>query len=150
MPIPPLTKHGVLPAGIHPCTVHEAKRFAADGRRAQIWKKFNSFIGWIKPWGVFRVYYIDGSFVTDKPDPRDIDVVLELPAPKSGVLHAFDLRLLDQAYIKSKYMVHLWFWFHGAQNVNDFRLFFQYVRLGEARQRGLQPNDKKGILKLDL
>jgi hypothetical protein len=155
MPIPPLNKHGVLPPGIHHCAITEiGERFGKrdfSPKRHSIWSGFTAFIEWIRPWGVFRTGYVDGSFVTDKPEPNDVDVLLELPAPKPGVLHAFEPKLFHQDYVHRKYKVHLWFHFPGTlPGQNDFRLFFQYIRPREAAMRKLKSVDRKGILRIEI
>ena len=75
--IPEFDYRGHLPPGIHPATIEEIEgRFGrqSEVRRAQI-----ESIGWLvdlaRRAGVLRII-IDGSFVTDTPEPDDVDCVL--------------------------------------------------------------------------
>ncbi len=80
MPVPPLNEYGLLPPGVHGCTLDEIKHvFApqeANPRRAELWSKLLSFLDWISSFGMFKRVYVDGGFVTDKENPKDIALVL--------------------------------------------------------------------------
>ena len=75
--IPDYNDDGYLPPGIHPATLEEiAARFGQDSelRRVQM-----ESLGWLvelaRRAGVRRVV-VNGSFVTDKLEPNDVDCVL--------------------------------------------------------------------------
>ena len=78
--IPPFRSDGYLPEGVHICTEAEACfRFGAGSRRRK------KLIGRLRDWielgrqiGAGRLL-VDGSFVTSKANPGDIDAVLLLP-----------------------------------------------------------------------
>jgi hypothetical protein len=79
--LPPLDDHGNLPAGIHRCTIDElAARFGTGSEeRTTEMSELRQFIEAAKQAGVRRVM-INGSFVTGKLAPNDVDVVI-LPGP---------------------------------------------------------------------
>ena len=77
--IPPFNDDGYLPAGIHVATMGEvAARFGQESelRRAQM-----QSLGWLidaaRRAGVQRLI-LDGSFVTEKLEPNDVDCALLL------------------------------------------------------------------------
>lgn len=82
MTIPDLTPSGLLPEGIHPATLEELQvKFGSTGEaRVELYTRLMSFLQLVRSFGMFTSIVIDGSFVTDKPIPGDIDVVLILPA----------------------------------------------------------------------
>jgi len=106
----------------------------------------------IRPVPEFDLVYVDGSFITDKELPRDIDIVLQL-ADVSTLFRVLGTHpnLYDQAYIKSAFLVDLWFSFvQMPQGTPDLREFFQYVRPEDALARGAAVGSKKGILRISL
>ncbi len=75
--IPDFNNDGYLPAGIHPATLEEiAVRFGLEPelRRVQM-ESLRWLVDLAKRVGVDRVI-VNGSFVTDKWEPNDIDCVL--------------------------------------------------------------------------
>jgi hypothetical protein len=75
--IPPWLGNGLLPPGIHEATFNEARaRFAFNARRDQLYGGFVAGCAVLVKFGCTRMY-LDGSFVTDKPDPGDFDACWE-------------------------------------------------------------------------
>jgi len=75
--IPDFDDHGYLPAGINPATMEEiAARFGQEPelRRVQM-ESLRWLVHLAKRVGVQRLI-VNGSFVTDKWEPNDIDCVL--------------------------------------------------------------------------
>jgi hypothetical protein len=81
MPIPPFRPDGYLPVGIHRATETEvAQRFGAEPeRRRELMARVAT---WLCLARVVRArrFLLDGSFVTVKPLPGDVDCVCLLPA----------------------------------------------------------------------
>lgn len=79
--LPAFDDNGHLPPGIHRCTIEElARRFGGDSEeRATEMKELLQFIEAAKAAGVRRLM-VNGSFVTGKLAPNDVDVVI-LPGP---------------------------------------------------------------------
>ena len=75
--IPPFDEHGNLLPGIHPATLEEiAARFGRESelRRAQM-ESLQWLVDLARQAGIMRLV-INGSFVTDTPEPNDVDCVL--------------------------------------------------------------------------
>ena len=143
MPIPALNVHGLLPKGIHDCSMEEIRAlFSSTDRRhkrAKLFKNLETFIGWIRPVKCFKFIYVDGSFVTNKEIPGDIDLVLELPAPTPAIATRLQkMKLFDQVYVHKTFELHAFFYVAGFPG-NDLRVFFQYLRPEEAQMRGCKP-----------
>lgn len=75
--IPPFEEDGYLPPGLHPASLDEVASRFGDGselRRVQV-ESLRWLIDLAKRAGVERLA-IDGSFVTEIPEPNDVDCVL--------------------------------------------------------------------------
>ena len=77
--IPPFNADGYLPSGVHAATLREvAERF---GQASELRRVETESIGWLvdsaRRAGVRRLI-IDGSFVTDRLEPNDVDCALLL------------------------------------------------------------------------
>ena len=78
--LPPFDESGNLPRGIHVASMEEiADRFGhgSPEREVEI-RELVDFIAWARQNGVRRII-INGSFVTEKRDPNDVDVILLPP-----------------------------------------------------------------------
>lgn len=149
--IPPLSVDGLLPPGIHASTLVEVEeQFGSDtARRRQLFAKLRSFLDFVRTFGVFSTVIVDGSFVTDKPDPGDIDVVLVLPNQAAGATLLGKpnvLQLVDQHAVKKTYDVHLFI----QPPPLSMAEFFQTLRPEEAIRLGVPPDHRRGILRVDL
>src|SRR4051794_30418415 len=79
--IPGFRPDGYLPEGVHPATEAEVTfRFGSSspGRRRLV-LRMRRWIELARAVGASRLL-IDGSFVTDKLDPQDVDAVILVPA----------------------------------------------------------------------
>ncbi len=75
--IPPYNENGYLPPGIHPATLEEiAVRFGQESELRQVEMESLRWLvdlAWRS--GVQRIV-VNGSFITDKLEPNDVDCVL--------------------------------------------------------------------------
>src|SRR6476660_9378466 len=80
MAIPELNAEGVLPPGIHDCTLKEVRErfgvFQSSDRRPRLFATLRALVYEWRTAGLFLAVLLDGSFVTSKPAPNDIDLVL--------------------------------------------------------------------------
>jgi hypothetical protein len=75
--IPPFNEHGYLPSGIHRATIEEVvSRFGSGNREREA---CGQSLQWLIPMcrraGIERLV-LNGSFVTDRSEPGDVDCVL--------------------------------------------------------------------------
>jgi hypothetical protein len=63
----------VLPPGVHHATLEEIEqRFATNEKRRKLFDGFRKAVDALRKAGC-TVIFLDGSFVTDKPEPGDFD-----------------------------------------------------------------------------
>lgn len=147
MPIPELDAHGLLPAGVHDCSLEEmTAKFAWNDHRERMVRSFARFLR-TEIIDVFDFpVYADGSFVTDKERPEDIDVVLELlDAGDAQKWRGFAFMQEHQVRVRQEYGVDFWVNLPGG---NNFATFFQYAGHKTAKFKGLDHKQAKGILRI--
>ena len=150
MAIPEFTECGLLPAGVHDCTIPEiASRFCLNEHRSERWNGFLAFLTWAAPLPAAVSYLIDGSFVSDKALPNDVDLAVDITRCDDAAQSAWvDAWVSNCEKAKENFRVD--FYPFAVGQGHDFSVFFQYVRIEEALRRGLSPKTLKGILKVSL
>src|SRR5713101_7351393 len=80
MPVPEFRPDGYLPLGVHLATEEEvARRLGkATARRRALMERVSDWLMLARALGAQRLL-LDGSFVTAKPEPGDVDAVCWLP-----------------------------------------------------------------------
>ena len=155
MPIPAITEGGVLPEGIHDCSLDEVRiMFAKSGERAKLLDRFKQFLVRL---GEFipdnRVtLYLDGSFITTWEGCCNIDVIIEardFEGEKSR-----HLRTLVSGPVRREfseiYKVVLHVVVPGLRG-RDHRQWFQKIKGEDAWRFGNEIEAlKKGIVRLTL
>ena len=148
MPVPPLTSAGLLPVGVHDATLDEiGEAFGkANDARAALFASLTVFCGELAAFGsLIKGVYVDGSFVTSKPVPGDIDLVVvhdedDFPAiddhPQAEYLFE------DRA--EERYGFDLFVDFDTTTMVQ----FFQRVSTEFALEHGLAAGHRKGIIRV--
>src|SRR6266581_4212971 len=83
MPIPALESSGLLPVGVHDCTLGEVRSrfgsFQGSDGRPRLFAKLEAFVAEARASQIVRSLLVDGSFVTTKPTPNDIDLIVVVP-----------------------------------------------------------------------
>ena len=146
MPVPDFDEHGLLPVGIHDCTLAEiAARFGVfqgSEQRPRLLAKLTEFLEEVRASGIVREILVAGSFATGERSPNDIDLIVVLPSTHD---RAADLLPL-QYNVVSRKRVRRRFGFdtvsvrYGSAEYATAIEFFHQVR-GE-------PELRKGILRL--
>lgn len=146
--IPTFNDYGCLPEGIYDCTMDEAAErfgvFQSSDRRPRLWARFTEFIRQVKGCGFVETVIVDGSFVTSKPNPSDIDLVLVVATSHdfSADLTPAHYSLLAQRRVRRRFGFDIVVVKNGSENLELAVAFFQQVK-----QR---PSVKKGILRIRL
>ena len=84
--IPEFNAHGLLPEGVHSATLEEVlERFGGNDRRGQLLTGLVEALRLLRAAGCQRVY-INGSFVTSKERPNDIDVCWDIEGVDADAL----------------------------------------------------------------
>jgi hypothetical protein len=78
MTLPKLTDSGELPIGVHPATLRETLARFGSGhpQRVAVGERLERIHRIASATGHLSRFIVFGSFVTDKSDPKDVDVVL--------------------------------------------------------------------------
>jgi hypothetical protein len=84
--IPEFTADGLLPQGVHPAPLEEVlERFGGNKRREQLLTGLVEALRLLRAAGCRRVY-INGSFVTSKERPNDIDACWDIDGVDADAL----------------------------------------------------------------
>jgi len=109
MPIPELNADGLLPAGIFDCTLEEVRQrfggFQGSDRRLRLFARFEEFMSVIRRSKLFEAVLIDGSFVTEKAAPNDIDLIALLHRGHDfeRVFPMFEYALLSRHLLRQRF-----------------------------------------------
>jgi len=137
----------LLAAGLHKITAEVLKKatvtdFPLSTTREGLWKNFEFVLGALAGAGIPCDIWVDGSFLTKKIDPKDVDFVVDIPIEvaengtpeqllfiqnlagqlyrKSDQLHSFVMFTAPSGHVAHSVMVHA-----HAQWEKDFG--FSYV-----------------------
>jgi hypothetical protein len=74
----------LLPKGFHSKLLHEiidicVTPFQNPERRKYLYDRFEQLHGQLVRFGIHLEIWVNGSYLTEKPDPQDIDMVVLLP-----------------------------------------------------------------------
>lgn len=141
-------QYGLLPEGIHECTMEAVESLLSwNDRRRQLTRLLQEFIDNELSLRFRKVppLVLDGSYVTKKEEPKDINLILELQGlPDQQKMDAFDLcqRCPD---IFKRYQIDM----KTALEPNEsLVMFFSKLRVREAIAMNLFHDHRKGLLRL--
>jgi hypothetical protein len=143
--IPSLNDAGLLPPGVHPCTLDELKErfggFRDSDRRPTLFSRLAELVAELRASALFSAVIVDGSFVTSKPDPNDIDLVLVLHPDHDmkADLPPYQANLLSRNFIKNKWKFDAFVVPAASEALDKYVDFFQQVKGSDAT---------KGILRV--
>ena len=148
MAIPDWNEFGVLPEGIHDCAIDEiGHRFGFNDHRLALICGLQQAIEWLGTMPPIESLIVDGSFVTDKERPSDIDAVAMINNLTERNQREWVRAWQPQhQHLKAAFRVDLYPTVVGAGN--NFAAYFQYLRPEEALNRGAPLGLLKGILRI--
>jgi hypothetical protein len=147
MPIPELDDRGLLPVGLHTCTLSEIRarfgQFRSSDRRCRLVDTLEAYVEELRLSRLVAWLVVNGSFVTDKPDPHDIDLVVVLRSDHNlvGELRPFEYNAISRRRVKKRHDFDVLLAREGSRELGEFVAFFQQVR-GE-------PDLSKGVLRVN-
>jgi hypothetical protein len=139
MPIPPFNEDGLLPVGLHDCTFRDLDdRFGRDqwvgnrlsSQRSKLFSLFQDYLSKLRKELEVAEVIIDGSFVTAKPDPNDIDLIVVM-AEKHDFgqeLRPFEYNLLSARRVQQSHKFDLRVVPFGGQAYHEAVEFFSRVK----------------------
>jgi len=148
MPIPDWNEFGVLPEGIHDCAIEEIEqRLGFNNHRAALVEGLGQTLAWLETMPPIQSLIVDGSFVTDKERPSDIDAVAMITNLTERNQREWVRAWQPQhPWLKAEHRVDLYPTVLGTGN--NFAAYFQYIRPEEALDRGAPLGLLKGILRI--
>ena len=148
MPIPSLNAEGFLPVGVFDCTLEEVRArfgsFQGSDQRPRLFGRLAELFLAMQRSGLFEALLLDGSFVTAKLAPNDIDLVAVL---LSGHDFERDLAMSEYALV-SRSMLRRRFGFDVVISEPDSHLYKTYVEFFSRVREN--PDARKGMLRLRL
>jgi len=146
--IPGFEADGFLPVGIHVCTAEEISdrfgRFLTTDRRPSLNAGLIRYINELKEADIGKYLIVNGSYVTQKERPSDIDVLLVLKddVDLTGDIPPFRKNAASRKYISKYHKLDFHFGFEDDPTYTNILQNFKEVKY--------QPGKHKGILRVDL
>lgn len=142
--LPKFTEDGFLPQGIWECEIEEfISRFAVfqkTDRRVSLFSRLEELLAETSKIEFMKEVIIDGSYVTGKDEPNDIDIILVLEKRVETLEIPFwALNILDVKQLRKKYPFDVKVVIFESSSYFEYLDFFQNVR---------QSNLRKGIVRL--
>jgi Family of unknown function (DUF6932) len=148
MPIPTLDRRGLLPMGLHPCTLEEIREefggFQGSDIRPRLFEALRSYVAEARSSAVVAWLVVDGSFVTGKQAPGDIDLLVVLPSDHdfSGMLRPAAYNVVSRRRVRKSHGFDILVAAERTPEFDQYLAFFQEVKD--------EPGLRKGILRVDL
>ena len=145
---------GVLPEGIHLCTMEEVAeafgRFWRSDRRLRLTEQLRRFVEDARKSGIVAAVVIDGSYVTQKPEPDDIDLIVALRPglPRDVELRPFEYNVQSRRMVKQLYRFDVKVAEDGSSLYAEHVDFFAEVRSDDPEQSTTRL--RKGLLRIEL
>lgn len=143
MGIPALSDDGYLPKGIHDCSLDELfESFSGgslSGRRAELCRKLIVFVEEIRSTNMAVGLIVDGSFVTQKTEPNDVDLILILRWDHdfTSVVRPFEYDVLSRRRVQRRYEFDLLVARDNSSELKEYIEFFQQIRGRNDCRKGL-------------
>ncbi|HKV38318.1 MAG TPA: hypothetical protein VJX67_03830 [Blastocatellia bacterium] len=150
----PKLEDGVLPEGVHQCSLDEVEsvfgRFRSTERRPLLTAKLRAYISELRRLQLAVAIVVDGSYVTSKSNPGDIDLILVLKTTLDPALEMVpsEYNVLSKRMVKKRYGFDVLSAADGSQAYRDLLEFFSNVRPDDPEQA--TNRRKKGLLKVEL
>lgn len=148
MTIPACDSRGFLPEGVYDATLGEVVdrfgQFRSSDHRVELGNRLKAYVANLVSTGLIKELYVDGSFVSDREVPSDIDLILVLPPDHdfSATLSPFDYAALSRRRVRARLKFDILVAPHESQTLEGYVNYFQDVK-------GM-PGERKGILRVKL
>ena len=149
MPIPAFDRFGLLPGGIHECTIKEVEvDLAWNDERRRLTALLQEFIAVeLTPrFTTVPPVVLDGSYVSQKASPNNINLVLELSDLPDTDQWEGQMLFQRTADLFRLYQIEMLPGLKGLKQ--DFVDLLQTLRPQTAFEKGLHHGHRKGVLRL--
>ena len=143
MPIPDFEQDGLLPPGVHDCSIDEVRSrfgtFRGSDRRARLFETLEQYLKEARSAGLVAAVIIDGSFVTGATDPNDVDLVVLLRHDHDfkADLRPFEYNVVSRRLARKRYQLDVLVAAEGSAPAAEYVQFFEQVRGLPGRRKGL-------------
>lgn len=138
MPIPAFREDGYLPTGLHEASKEEViARFGqSTPRREYLMGRLRHWLELARAVGARR-FFINGSFVTDKAEPGDVDAVVWLPDDFRAQVEVGNPEAIElQTMLRTREPKEL-FPAHSQEMWEGWVGFFNQTREADGRRKGV-------------
>ena len=143
MAIPDIDQRGLLPFGVHDCSLEEIGArfgiFQGTDRRTRLFEKLEAYVVEVRQSGVVAALIVDGSFVTADDNPGDIDLVLVLSGTHdfTSDLGPMQYNVLSHRRVRARYGFDVFVAREDSKEYQEYVEFFQQVRGAPPLQKGV-------------
>jgi hypothetical protein len=142
-----LDENGLLPPGVHFCTLAELKerfgRYSTTSQRLELLARLEQYVQEARSAKIISVLLVDGSFVTATEKPNDIDLVAVLAEDHDFQdLRPYQSNVISNRWVRKQFGFDLLVARANSAENAEYVAFFAQVR-------GL-PELKKGLLHVEL
>jgi hypothetical protein len=129
-----LTEAGYLAPGIHDASLDDIERafggFQRSDRRIRLFEKLRGLVDQVQSLGFVRHLIVDGSFVTAKPEPGDIDliVVVDPTIYEQEEWSPAEYNALSSNRLRRRYAFDVFVAAEGGQTYHRYLEYFSRVR----------------------
>jgi len=151
--IPPL-EDNVLPQGIHDCTVEECATvfggFLRSDHRPRLTERLRRYVADATSAGIAVAVLVDGSYVTAKPEPSDIDLILVLKPDfdLSAEMRPMEYNVQSKRTVRKLYGLDVLPAVEGSDAYEEYLGLFSQIRRDDPEQESARP--AKGLLRIEL
>jgi hypothetical protein len=145
-----LDEHGLLPPGIHDLSLDQIDAlfggFQLSERRMNLVKRLRDMVAQLGGLSFARHLIVDGSFVTSKPEPSDIDMVFVVASgtlPVTSPINPFEYNALSARRLKKAYQFDVFVVPEESEAYDHYVSFFARLKDGPA-------GVTKGLVRLAL
>lgn len=144
----------VLPEGIHRCTVEECEntfgRFSRSDRRPRLTATLRRYVQDARDAGIAVAIVIDGSYVTEKAEPNDIDLILVLrhDFDPSEELRPMEYNVQSKRTVRREYGIDVLPAIEGSETYEEYVRLFSQIRRDDPEQQTAR--QAKGLLRIEL
>lgn len=138
-----LNGNGVLPVGLHEMTLEEVDRlfgrFTTTDRRQVLFANLKEYCAELRKVGFVDYVLVNGSFVTSKAVPGDIDmiVVLKPGTIPSDAWNPYDRNLVSRRWVLRKYEIEIAAVRPESEEHRQYLEVFSQVKEAPGLQKGL-------------
>ena len=150
----PQLEDRVLPEGIHRCTLEECEaafgRFSRSDRRPRLTEALRRYIGDARSAGVAVAVLVDGSYVTAKAEPSDVDLILVLRSDfdLSAEMRPMEYNVQSKRAVRKQYGLDVLLAVEGSEVYEEYLGLFSQIRQDDPEQQTTR--SAKGLLRIEL